>query len=106
MTYEDTHCKHGHEWTEANTYHYLDKHGRHRRKCRACTLRRLGEKRLNLGKLRKVMKVNEGGDNRENDVTECMRVNKLIHLQEELDRETRTWLRPEIQAEIDKLKCD
>jgi hypothetical protein len=73
---------------------------------RACTLRRLGEKRLNIGKLRKVMKVNEGGDNRENDVTECMRVNKLIHLQEELDRETRTWLRPEIQAEIDKLKCD
>ena len=34
-----THCKHGHEFTPSNTYRFVSKEGRHRRKCRACTLR-------------------------------------------------------------------
>ena len=104
MKWADTHCKHGHEWADSNTYLYLDKNGHPRRKCRACTLRRLGEQR-NAGRLRKALRVNSGGDSRENDARECLRVTRLAHLQEELERETRAWLKADIQAEIDKL-CD
>lgn len=100
----DTHCKHGHEWTDSNTYLYLDGKGRPRRKCRACTLRRLGETRTNLGRIRKVLKVDEGGDSRRDDSYECIRVNRLTALQEQLERETRPWLRPELEAQIKELK--
>ena len=107
-TWKDTHCKHGHEWTPENTYLYLDKNGLTRRKCRSCTLRRLDEKRFKPVKstLRKTFKLKEGGDSARDNSKESMRVSRLLHLQEELERETRHWMRPEIQREIDKLSLN
>jgi len=42
MLGDATHCVHGHEWTDANSYLYMTKNGP-ARKCRACTLKRLAE---------------------------------------------------------------
>ncbi|QDP57830.1 MAG: hypothetical protein Unbinned2819contig1000_13 [Prokaryotic dsDNA virus sp.] len=103
MKWTETHCKHGHEWTDANTYLYLDGKGKTRRKCRACTLRRLGDNRANLGRIRKVFKVALPPSPRDAS-QECIRVNRLTALQEQLERETRTWMRPEIKAQIEELK--
>lgn len=98
----DTHCKRGHEWTEANTYRYTGKDGLLRRKCKTCTLRRVAERRAGIKPTR------EPGAPRpitaRDDTLECLRVNRLLHLQEELDNETRAWLKPELQAEINALR--
>lgn len=98
----DTHCKHGHEWTDSNTYLYLDVKGRTRRKCRACTLRRLGKQRA-IGKLRVAFAAPAPRTLRDDSI-ESIRVNRLTHLQEELENETRAWMRADIQTEIDKLR--
>jgi hypothetical protein len=106
VTHKDqpaTHCKHGHEWTDDNTYLYLDGKGKSRRKCRACTLRNLG-KRKAIGRLRKTM-VAPAPRSARDDSLECLRVNRLTHLQEELERETRVWMRADIEAEIRALKA-
>jgi len=103
MDQSATHCKHGHEWTDDNTYLYLDGKGKTRRKCRACTLRNLG-KRKAIGRLRKAMAAPAPRSVRD-DALECFRVNRLTHLQEELERETRVWMRADIEAEIARLQA-
>lgn len=107
--FTETHCRHGHEWTDENTYLYIDKRtgGVTRRKCRQCTLRRLGKKRA-LGRMRVAMNAPAPRTLRDDSI-ECLRVNRITHLQEELDRETRAWVREEIRAKIAELKdskCD
>ncbi len=99
----DTHCTHGHEWTDSNTYLYLDAKGKTRRKCRACTLRNLGKKRRVIGTLKTTFAAPVPRTARE-DSMESIRVNRLTHLQEELENETRAWMRADLQAEIDKLR--
>ncbi len=46
-----THCKHGHEFTSGNTYHFINQAGNPRRMCKACCLNRGRERRANRKEL-------------------------------------------------------
>lgn len=103
MTDKIATCRHGHELSDDNVYAYLDAKGRTYKKCRTCTLRRLGERRRAEGTLLKVMKKPSPKTARD-EALEMIRVNRLSHLQEQLERETRPWLRHDLESEILKLR--
>lgn len=103
MKWTATHCSKGHAWVDSNTYLYLDAKGNTRRKCRACTLRNLATKRATSGirvRLRAPTPQTADAESKE-----CWRVNRLTELQEQLEAETRAWMRGDIESEILKLKA-
>ncbi len=103
-------CKNGHQWTDDNTYLYMDTKGHTRRKCRACTLRRLQAQRAD-----EQVRAKRARQNRAYKLTastprslvsherELIRANTLLSLHEQLERETRAWMRPELKARIKEL---
>jgi len=103
----DTHCKHGHEWTDDNTYWYLDKRngGGMRRKCKTCTCEALRRNRRTAAQMRNGRTRPHSDVNQDNDSLESIRANRLAHMQEELDRETRAWVRQDMIAAIEREKA-
>ena len=102
----DTHCKHGHKWTDENTYWYLDKrHDQMRRKCKTCTCVALKRNRRTAAQMREQRTRPHSDVNQDNDSLESIRANRLAHMQEELDRETRAWVRREMIEEIEREKA-
>lgn len=102
MPRKKTHCKHGHKWTDENSYLYMTKNGP-ARKCRACTLKRLAETKEARKKAQRDYKLQAPTDTQRKHEEEAMRVNAITALQEQLDRETRAWMRPELKAKIKEL---
>jgi len=96
-------CNRGHEWTPSNTYSYTDTYGKYRRKCKKCTLILMRAARD--ARVARRASQPPPPARRDNETVKCTRVNRLLHLQDKLERETRAWLRHDIQAEIDKLQC-
>ena len=94
----DSHGKQGHHGPDSNTYWYLDAEGGRRGTCRAFTLRKRDQKRRVLS-TRKVTFAAPAPRTLREDSLESIRVNRLTHLQEELENETRAWMRADIQAE-------
>ena len=102
----DTHCKHGHEWTVANSYFYLDKRVNDmRRKCKTCTIEALKKNRRTAAQMRNGRTRPHSDVNQDNDSLESIRANRLAHMQEELDRETRAWVRQDMIAAIEQEKA-
>lgn len=102
----DTHCKNGHEWTVSNSYFYFDKRVNDtRRKCKACTLKALKKNRRTAEQMRAGRTRPHSDVNQDNDSLESIRANRLAHMQEELDRETRAWVRQDMIAEIEREKA-
>ena len=95
-------CKQGHPWTEKNTHHYVRADGTPARRCRICKQAREQEDRAR--RARADYKMLATTDTLRKHEAENARVNKLLHLYDELERETRAWMRPEIEAQIAELK--
>ena len=99
---EATHCVHGHKWTPENTYSYLGPNGQKRRKCKQCVMNR-DNKRRDRSHIHRKRKVRPK-DAKDNDATECMRVNRIAHLIDLLWQASTPWQREDLQAEIRALR--
>jgi len=103
-----THCNSGHEWTDKNSYVYVDAGGYTRRKCRQCTLLHLKKHRRAAGIKQRKLKVKVPSRTPEGDLTleatEIVRANRIAVLIDKKWRASTSWERADVQAEIDALK--
>ena len=103
---DSTHCNRGHEWTDKNSYVYVDAAGHTRRKCKQCTLLHLKKHRRAAGikprKFKAQPRTPEGDLTVE--ATEIMRANRIAVLIDKKWRASTSWERADVQAEIDALK--
>lgn len=104
--FKETHCNRGHAWTDSNSYSYLTSTGNHYRKCKKCTQDRNGIRKkiteqFPLSKPSHPDKIAQTPDYcQAEQAHNAIRVNLLLDLHEKLERETRAWIRKEIQADI------